>query len=47
MGLRVLYTQFFNSSEPMNCPSAITILVKPNLRWLVRGYDGSYAPSFY
>ena|SRR2546428_13455304 len=24
----------------MNRPGAVTILVKPNLRWLVRGHDG-------
>jgi len=24
----------------MNRPDAITVLVKPNLRWLVRGHDG-------
>jgi len=30
----------FNDYTQTNRPGAVTILVKPNLLWLVRGYDG-------
>lgn len=41
MGLSV-YHSVFDDYAQTNRPDAVTILVKPNLRWLVRGYDGCY-----
>ena len=39
MGLS-LFCSVFNDYEPIHRPGAVTTLVKPNLRWLVRGHDG-------
>ncbi len=39
-GLSFFRYSVFNGYEPINRPGAITVLVKPNLRWLVGGHDG-------
>lgn len=39
MGLDRLYP-VFSDQWTTNRPHAITVLVKPNLRWLGRSYDG-------
>ena len=44
MGLSVCYS-VFNDYWKTNRLGAVTTLVKPNLRWLVRRYDG-YSRTF-
>ena len=39
MGLS-LDTLGLSGHEPTNRPGAVTVLVKPDLRWLVAGHDG-------